>query len=232
MQKQRKKFTRKELKRDPLMEYIYQIRQYWIRYKTSATRYGGAALIILAISLLIGNWRQGQDQDAAAVVGIAFAEYAHQNYEAVVEQLERHVENYSGLPSFGNGLFILAQSELWLGDTTDGEAHLRQYLDDYSADALLNSGASGTLGTILENRGEYTEAFKQFSKAAKHADTKDMRNRYILSTARNYVLAGQGSIALEMIQPMIDNDEVDFPIRNEFQNLISFAKEKIKRGEG
>lgn len=232
MQKQRKKFTRKELKRDPLMEYIYQIRQYWIRYKTAATRYGGAALIILVISLLVSNWRTGQDQDAAAVVGIAFAEYSQQNYDAVVEQLARHVENYGGLPSFGPGLFILAQSELLLGDTSNGEAHLQQYLADYSADALLRSGAAGSLGTILENRGEYAEASKQFSKAAKYADTESLRNRYILSTARNYVLAGQDAAAVELIQPMIDNDEVSFPIRNEFQNLVSFAKEKIKRGEG
>ncbi len=232
MQKQRKKFTRKELRRDPLMEYIYQARQLWNKYRTGATRYGGIALAIIVITILVNNWRGGQDQDAAAVVGIAFVEYSHQNYDAVIEQLSRHVENYSGLPAFGNGLYILARSELTLGDTSSAETHMRQYLKDYSGDDLLLAGGHSSLGAILENRGEYEAAAKQFSKAVKYSASKALRNRNILSTARNYLAVGRAADVVELIQPIIDNDGVDFPIRNEFQNIVTFAKEKIKRGEG
>ncbi|MFC1480671.1 tetratricopeptide repeat protein [Candidatus Neomarinimicrobiota bacterium] len=232
MQKQRKRFTRKELKRDPLMEYIYQARQLWNQYRVVATRYGGIALAIIVITILVSRWRSGQDQDAAAVVGIAFVEYSHQNFDSVVEQLSPHVENYSGLPSFGGGLYILARSELAVGDTGNAEAYFRQYLKDYSDDDLLRSGAYGGLGTILENRGDYIEASNLFSKASKYSTSKSLRYRYILSTARNYVLAGREADALKLIQPLIDNEEVDLPIRNEFQILATFAKEKIKRSEG
>ncbi len=232
MQKQRKRFTRKELKRDPLMEIIYQARQLWNQYRAVAIRYGSIALVLIFITILVNRWRSGQDQDAAAVVGIAFIEYSHENYDAVVEQLSRHVENYSGLPSFGNGLFILARAELTLGDTSIAEEHFRQYLKNYSGDDLLRSGANGSLGTILENRGNYTEASNYFSKASRYSDSKSLKARYILSTARNYVLAGREADAVNLIQPLIDNAEVDFPIRNEYLNLVTFAKEQLKRGEG
>jgi tetratricopeptide (TPR) repeat protein len=232
MQKQRKRFTRKELKRDPLMEIIYRARQLWNQYRTAAIRYGGIALAIIVISLLVSRWRTGQDQDAAAVVGIAFVEYSHQNYDSVVEQLSPHVDNYSGLPSFGGGLFILARSEFTLGDTSIAEAHFQQYLKDYSDDDLLRSGAHGSLGTILENRGDYAEASEHYSKASKSSDSKTLRNRYILATARSYVSAGMEAEAVALIQPLIDNDEIDFPILNEFQSLVTFAKERIKRDAG
>ncbi len=232
MQKQRKRFTRKELKRDPLMETIYRVRQLWNQYRAVATRYGSIVLALIVITILVNRWRSGQDQDAADVVGIAFVEYSHDNYDAVVEQLSSHVKNYSGLPSFGSGLFILARAELTLGDTNTAEEHFRQYLKDYSTDDLLRSGANGSLGTILENRGEFNEAAKYFSKASKYSDSKSLKARYVLSTARSYVLAGRAADAVRLIQPLIDNAEVDFPIRNEYQNLVTYAKAQLKGDEG
>jgi len=225
MLKARKKITRKELKRDPLMETIYRARQLWIQYRPIISRFGGVAVVVLVLSVLVFRWRSSQDQKAASVVGIAFIEFSQGNYGTVITGLNGLVEEYSGLKSFGNGLFILARSELIMGDSTAAEAHFRRYLDDYGRAPLVTAGVLAGLGVIVEARGEYREAAELFLKAGRLAPTASMKNQYTVFAGRDFLLADQPNEALDVLKPLLEVD-LDFRTMSEVQGLVASAEAK------
>ena len=222
MLKPRKKVTRKELKRDPLMETLYNLRRWWLKHRTRVSRLGGLALIVVILSVLVIRWRASQDQKAAAAVGVAFVEFGKGNYNTVIAQLNPYVDEYSGLRSFGNGLFLLARSELFAKDTLNAEEHYRLYLKDYGKDPLLKAGAQAGLAVIAEGRGQYIEAADYFSKASRSAPTSTLKRRYAVFAGRNYILSGQPQQALNLLTPLME-DDLDFPTRSQVQELIASA---------
>lgn len=228
MLKARKKITRKELKRDPLMETLYRLRQLWGQYRNVVSRFGGVALVVLVLSVLIIRWRNTQDEKAAAVVGIAFIEFGQGNYSTVATELSGLVEEYSGLKSFGNGLFLLARSELFMGDTSGAESHFRRYLDDYGRDPLVTSGVLAGLGIIVEARGEYREAAEIFQRASQKAPGITMKNQYAVFAGRDFLLAGQPEKALRILNPLLEID-LDFRTMFEVQGLVASAKARVLR---
>ncbi len=224
MLKPRRKITRKELKRDPLMEFIYRSRQYLMEYRKVLSRYGGLALIVVVLAVLVSRWRGTQNEKAAAAVGVAFTEFAQGNYNTVIAQLGGTVEEYSGLKSFGNGLFLLARSELMVGDTTGAELHFRRYIDDYGKDRLTTAGALAGLGVIIEGRREYQEAAKLFRRASKLAPTAALEQRYAVFAGRDFILADQPEAALKVLKPLLEVAGLDFRTKSEVQGLVASAE--------
>ncbi|MBA7616472.1 MAG: tetratricopeptide repeat protein [Calditrichaeota bacterium] len=173
---------------------------------------------------MVFRWRTSQNEKAAAVVGMAFVEYGQGNYSTVITLLNAHVDEYSGLKSFGNGLYLLARSELFIGDTTGAEEHYRRYLDDYGKDPLIKAGALTGLGIIAEGRGQYSDAAELFKKANRSAPTASLKQQYAIYAGRNYILSEQPAEALDILQPILDSDELDFQKRSEVQALVASAK--------
>ncbi len=223
MLKPRKKITRKELKRDPLMEVLYRLRHLWLENKNRISRYGSIGLIVIIISFIAIQWRSTQNNRAASAVGGAYIEYGQGNYQAVINQLSVYVDEYSGFRSFGNGLYLLARSELLTGDTTSAEEYYRRYLDDYGEDPLLKSGALAGLGVIAEGRGYYPEAADLFLRASKAAPTASFRRQYVIYAGRALIRSGQPGAALEILSPVLNEEGLDLQTLGEVQELVSSA---------
>ena len=228
MLKPPKTITRKELKRDPLMELLYKLRQFWLANRTRIIRYGGggvALLVIVVVGMLDPPpWRAGQNDRASAAVGISFVEYSRGNYNTVIAQLSPYVEEYRGLKSFADGLFLLARSELHVGDSTGAETHFRLYLDEYGSDPLGKSGALAALGVIVEGRGNYAEASDLFERASRSAPTASLQWQYAVYAGRDLLLAELPAEALKLLEPLLDEEGLGFRQRNEVLSLVSTAR--------
>ncbi len=230
MLKPPKSITRKELKRDPLMELLYKLRQVWLAQRTRISRYGGAALVVIVLATIVTRWRGGQDDKAGGVVGISFIEYSRGNYNTVIAQLSPYVEEYRGFKSFANGLFLLARSELHVGDSTGAETHFRLYLDEYGGDPLGKSGALAGLGVIVEGRGDYLEASDLFEQARRSAPTASLRWQYALHAGRDLLLADLPAEALEILEPLLEEENMGFQKRYEVLSLVSTARALLTGG--
>ncbi len=230
MLKARKKITRKELKHDPLMDTIYKFRQFWGIHQTNISRYGGIILVALVLSVLVIRWRSTQDEKARAVTGIAFIEFGSGNYNTVISQLVPVVDEYSGLKSFGSGLFLLARSELFVGDTVNAELHFQLFLDEYGQIPLLKCGAYGGLGIIAESRKEYIAAARLFESATLTAREKSSQVRYAILAGRNFLLADAPEETIKLLNPFLEIENLDFQAASKIKALITAAELKAQRG--
>lgn len=232
MLKPRKKITRKELKHDPLMDALYRLRHGWLEHQSIISKIAGAALVVLVLSVLVIRWRANQDEQAATAVGVAFVEFNQGNYNTVIAQLSPYVDEYGGSKSFGNGLYLLARSELLVGDSLSAEQHYRQYLDDYGRDPLMACGALAGLGVIAEGKGAFSVAADQFKQASRRAPTAGFRKQYAVYAGRSFLLAGLPDDALKILRPLLEEEDLDFQMTNDVQALVASAEAKIKQGSG
>ena len=232
MLKPQKKITRKELKHDPLMNALYRLRHGWLEHRAIISKFAGGVLVILVLSVLIMRWRGTQDDLAATAVGVAFVEFSQGNYNTVIAQLSPHVDKFVGLKSFGNGLYLLARSELLVGDSLGAERHYSQYLDDYGRDPLMACGALAGLGVIAEGQGAFGEAAEQFRKASRRAPTAGFRKQYAIYAGRSFLLAGLPEDALKILRPLLDEQGLEFQMTNDVQALVASAEAQIKQGGG
>ena len=224
MLKPPKTITRKQLKRDPLIETLYRLRQWWLARSARISRFGGIALIVVVLAVLVTRWRGSQDAKAASVVGISFVEYSRGNYNTVIAQLNPYVEEYRGLSSFGSGLYLLARSELHAGDSAGAEEHFQTYLDEYGGDPLLKSSSLAGLGIIAEGGGRYSEAGELLRKASRAAPTPSLQQRFAVLAARNLLLAGVPGEALELLEPLLEDADLEFRARGDILGLVASAK--------
>lgn len=209
------------------MESLYRLRHWWLEHKKPVSRFGSIGLIVVILALLVFRWRASQDEKAAALTGIAFVEFGRENYSTVIAQLSPYVEEYSGLKAFGNGLFLLARSELLVGDSARAEEHYHLYLEDYGKDPLLKAGAMVGLGVIAEGRGDHGTAADYFQKASRAATTASHRQRYAIWAGRNYLLSLEPEAALALLEPLLDSDNLDFQAQNEIQELTASARSLV-----
>lgn len=232
MLRQQKKITKKELKRDPLLEKVHDLRMWWRGNSAAVNKYGSIALVVAVLSILVINWRANEDQKAAGVAGVAILEYGAKNYASVIDKLAPVVEEYSGLKSFGNGLYILAHSEYLTGDTAAAEEHYKRYLDDYNDDDMLVAAANIAIATILEANGDLEGAAIRYRKAAKIASSTSLKHQYTIYAGRAYLLLNQHSEAIKLLEEILQDENLSFQLRNEAQSLLASAQVKagIKPG--
>ena len=223
MVKPQKRLTRRELKQDPLLEGVYRAQHWWQQNRAAAVRYGLFAIVLLVVVYKWSDWRGDKEAAASTAVGIAHIDFGLANYRDVVDLLAPQVEEYAGLSSFEQGLYLLARSELFLGDSAQAEVHYRLFLEEYDADPLIRAGALAGLGIILEGQGDHSQAAELFGRASRSAPTNSMKVRYALYAGRNHLLAGEQVEAAAVLRPFSDRDDLDFQTRNEIEELMAAA---------
>lgn len=225
----RKKISRKELKHDPLMEGVYRVQHFYTSHQKRINTYIAGGLAVLFLSLLGYRWRNTQNEKASAVAGIIVLEYGQSNYREVVDRVSPVLEEFGGLPGFGSAVYMLARSELTLGDSVQAWRHYQLYLDDYSGDPLLEAGALSGLGMIAEGDQRYLEAADFFRRASRIAPTGTLQQNNAVFAGRSYLLGGDQTRALKLLRSLLEEDNLNLRIRNEAESIVAEAGEILRR---
>ena len=225
----RKNITRAELKRDPLMEALYNARQFQIKHSAEIYKYGGGGLILLVLLLVGLNWRGGQNDKAAAVAGMVAIDFSQLQYTQVIDRVPAKMEEFGGLPAFGPAVYFLARSELIVSDTLRAEEHFALYLDDYGDDRLLRAGAYTGLGIIADSRGLHAEAGDFYRRASQAADTDFLRHSNAVHAGRSFILAGEPKKAVKILQPLLDNAQFSRQLQGEAATIVARAEVALGR---
>ena len=227
-----KKITRAELKRDPLMEAVYNIKQFWTAHQRRLNRYGSGLLIVIVLTLIVGRWRSGKNDEAATVAGIATMDFGQGRYGEVINQVTLSLDEFGGLPAFGDAVFLLARAELLSGDSLLARQHFQLFLDDYGSNEFLTSGAWTGLGVIAEGLGQFAEAGKQYQKAYRKAPTRSLRRSNAIFAGRCFILAGQPAEALKLLRPLLGEENLDLQTSNQAHALMSRAEVELRQRDG
>ena len=225
----RKKITRAELKRDPLMEAVYNTRQFGIEHRARIIKYGGGGLILLT-AILIGLYLNGlHNEKAAAVSGMVAIDFSQLQYTRVIDRVPSKMEEFGGLPAFGPAVYFLARSELIVSDTLRAEEHFTLYIDDYGDDRVLRAGAYTGLGIIADSRGLHAQAGDFYRRASQAAETDFLRHSNAVHAGRSFILANEPKKAVKILRPLLDNEQFNRQLQGEAAAIIAQAEVVLGR---
>ena len=204
MLKAPKKFNKKELKRDPLLDTMVKTQTFYEDNKKRIHGIGGGFIAIALIIFMLSFLHQSSEKEASILLGKAQVEYQERNYDKARQFLEYLVDGYSGTTSGDQGLFLLANIDFQEKKYSEARAHFQKFVDIYSdSNILLSSGYAG-LGACYEAEENYAAAAEAYLKAWKAADDFPEAHDYLYNAAIDFEFAGDIEKAREYFSRLVE----------------------------
>ena len=164
MLKPKRKITRKEIKKDPLLETIDSIEA---KFEKNKKTYGNLAILVILV--FIGGYiftnKQNQNEiESNSILGVALVAYSNMDYQNAKFQFENIKFNFGNTSSANISSYFLGKIAYENGDFTNSSLHLNDFLK-YSDDDILVCGAIKLLTEISLKNNNYEEALRNLNKS-------------------------------------------------------------------
>ena len=164
MLKPKRKITRKEIKKDPLLETIDSFEA---KFEKNKKTYGNAAILVFLV--LIGGYiftnKQNQNKiESNSVLGVAMVAYSNMDYENAKFQFESIKSNFGNTSTANTSSYFLGKIAYENSDFINSSLHLNDFLK-YSDDDILVCGAIKLLTEISLKNNNFEEALRNLDKA-------------------------------------------------------------------
>lgn len=211
MLKPKKKITKKDIQRDPLLEFLNDAT---INLKNNRTRYlqifAGIVIVVLLVVVITGRINES-NQNAESQLGLALAALEVGDTENAQFQLENMVGNGgSGKVNFAR--YYLANIRYQKGDYAGARSLLEEFLNGDGNDIITPKGYL-LLATILENDGNYEEALSAVNKGIRKASINFYKNALKIKKAEILFRKGDIAGAGKLNGTILENEKLDTSLR-------------------
>ena len=167
MLKPKRKITRKEIKKDPLLEKIDSVQA---KFEKNKKTYGNVAILVFLI--LIGGYifknKQNQNEiDSKSALGMAMVAYSSMDYENAKFQFESIRSGFGNTSSANLSSYFLGKIAFEKADFVNSSLHLNDFLKN-SDDDILICGAIKLLIEISLKNNNPEEALKNLDKVTEY----------------------------------------------------------------
>ena len=206
MLKPKRKITRKEIKKDPLLETIDSIEA---KFEKNKKTFGNAVILIFLV--IIGGYiftnKQNQNKiDSNSALGMAMVAYSNMDYENAKFQFESIRTNFENTSSANSSNYFLGKIAFEKGDFVNSSLHLNDFLK-HSEDEILVCGAIKLLMEISLKNNNPEEALRNLDKAGKYEFSNSlMLDLELMKVATLLIMDdyNRGKILLEKIDNQKD----------------------------
>jgi tetratricopeptide (TPR) repeat protein len=191
----KKKLSKKEIKEDKLVSFMYEIEHYYEKYKSKLTLYGGILIVAIAAAYFyINNQNELNDQaslELSRVMNIfnsgSYLEAIEGRQGTNIIGLKRIVEEYGSTENGETAKIYLASAYSYLGNYEKAI----KYYEDYSGDIDIYKASvlAGKAGYYAA-KNEYKKAADLYKNAANVVEINAQNPDYLLNAALNYFNAG------------------------------------------
>jgi len=218
MLRPKKKITRKELKKDPVLEKISQAETF-VRDQSKMVIYvaiGVVAVVVITI-LLIGSKKKANTA-AMGDFGLAEMSFARSDYDDAILRLENLIDKYSSTRSAGMATILLGRSYMAKNDYVNAKVNFEKYIDDYKDNDMLTAAAYEGLGICSELDSNYAKAAEYFAKGGEVSPYKFQKHELQINSVRNYLKVNDLKNAQELVKRILD-DEPEAKYKNSAELL-------------
>jgi tetratricopeptide (TPR) repeat protein len=207
MLKAQKKISKRELKRDPLLDSMGKISGFYEDNK-KVIQYALGALVVLVVGSYAYVQNQAtQNNDASTKLATVYPFYDKNQYQIAIDGvperkvtgLKSIVDEYGGTNSGNLARFYLANCYFNLGKYDEA---LNNFEDFSASEQYLVVSRLTGLAACYEAKGEYEKAAEHFEKAvAKYPKDVDAAAN-LNNAAANFMLAGNKERAVELFKKL------------------------------
>lgn len=220
--KKKKKLTKKELKKDPFIEFVNNIYE---KLKEKPREYIGSILLIIAVIFLIFILRTGEVGDFPMARQMWFQAVSLMQAQRINEAIQVFQDisiRFPDSPEGKKAIFYLANFAFLQGDYITAKARYESYLSKKQSDPLLEASANEALSIIDFNMGNIEGGKKRLKEAIRKTPYKTFKSYFAYRFVKLLINKELYKEAYEILNEY--KDEISQEFKADFVRFESFLK--------
>ncbi|MEO0289877.1 MAG: tetratricopeptide repeat protein [candidate division WOR-3 bacterium] len=220
--KKKKKLTKKELKKDPFIEFVNNIYE---KLKEKPREYIGSILLIIAVIFLIFILRTGEVGDFPMARQMWFQAVSLMQAQRINEAIQVFQDisiRFPDSPEGKKAIFYLANFAFLQGDYITAKARYESYLSKKQSDPLLETSANEALSIIDFNMGNIEGGKKRLKEAIRKTPYKTFKSYFAYRFVKLLINKELYKEAYEILNEY--KDEISQEFKADFVRFESFLK--------
>ena len=225
MLKPKAKITKKEMKKDPLLETINTLFEKYNEYKSMIFRAGIGIIALTVIIIFLFNRQGSQQKPAAILLGNALVSLDTGDIENAQFQFEVLTGEHGSTRSGKTSNYYLGSIYFDKGDYDNAKTYLEQFINSASENILLSSGHF-MLSNIYKRESNQDKEEEHLGLAVKFSSIPHNRHSLELALAELYVDKGTEEMAMEIVQKILNLENISSGNKKKAEELSGFLTRK------
>ncbi|NOZ04138.1 MAG: tetratricopeptide repeat protein [FCB group bacterium] len=223
MLKPRKKITKKEIKKDPLLETIYNIETKLRDNRRTYLRIAVGIIVLLIVIITLNNRRLKAIEESETLLGEALVSLEIGDVDNARYQLEELIDEYGSTESGTRGYYFWGKFNYEQQDYEAAENALSTFVAE-SSDKLLLPAAHRMLAEIYRQEGNDAKAEEHLRKAIETSEIRSVKQNNQLDLAAYLMEKNETDEALSIVDEVLASDELETTIRQNAEKLLGRLK--------
>ena len=227
MLKPRRKIIKKELKKDPYIEFLAKTKNNVDENKTLYMRWVLGAVAVLVTVVLLSNNLQKSKDAAEVSLGKALVTLANGDVDNATLQFEFVADEYDNNESGILAKYYLARAHFNDKDYLAASSYLNEIADASFKLAQFPVSIYKMMAYISLENGNNAAAMDHYEQALNKADIVHQKQNITLDLADVLLTIGDFGRSLELVQTVLDEATPRTPLHNRAEELfgrIEFAQ--------
>ena len=227
MLKPRRTIIKKELKKDPYIEFLAKAKNNVDKNRTLYMRWAlGVVAVIVAVAFFSNNLQKSKDA-AAESLGKALVTLASGDVDNATLQFEFVADEYDNNESVNLAKYYLARSHFNDKDYLAASSYLNEIADASFKLTQFPLSIYKMLALIALEDGDQAAAVDHYEQALAKAEVTQQEQNIVLDLADVLLTMGDFGRSLKLVQKVLDEAAPRTPVHNRAEELfgrIEFAQ--------
>jgi len=220
MLKPRRKIIKKELKKDPYIEFLAKAKNNVDENKTLYMRWALGAVSVLVAVVFVSNNLQKSKDAAAVSLGKALVTLANGDVDNATLQFEFVADEYDNNESGTLAKYYLARAHFNDKDYLVASSYLNEIADASFKLAQFPVSIYKMLAFISLENGDHAAAMDHYEQALDKADIVHQKQNIALDLADVLLTIGDFGRSLDLVQTVLDEATPRTPLHNRAEELF------------
>jgi predicted negative regulator of RcsB-dependent stress response len=212
MLKPKKKITKKEIKKDPFLDTLYNIRVNLEKNRSLYMRGIIGVAIVVFIVLFLNNRNNSITADSTTLLGQAIVSYEIGDLENALFQFEQLTDMYGKHKNGKVGYYYLGKINFDRFEFELAERYLTEFVDRSDHPILLNPAYTMLADIIVKNE-ELAKGVSYLRKAVKHSSHNEVLYQTQLRLAELLIDMNNDSEAAELVSEILESNNLPYKIK-------------------
>ena len=223
MLKPRKKITKKEIKKDPVLERVATTYGFFQKKQKLLTRLGIGTVACVFLLFVWNNHKEKTEKDSSSLMTKALVAWQTGDIDNAQLHFESLADEYKGTQNGKSALYWLGVIDYDSGEKDSAKSYLIQFVKKSSIDILLPN-AYNLLANISLEENEIDDAHSYFKKSVKYGSLNYTTELYKLNLAEFYLSQDKRDEAEQIITSVLDSKDQSSAIKNKAEELAGRMK--------
>lgn len=224
----KKKISKKEIKEDKLVTFVYKAQSFYEEYQKTIIIAGIAIVAVAAIAYWYLNQKASANEQAGIELARVMKSFDQGAYLEAIEGkqgsnimgLKKIVEDYGDTENGETAKIYLADAYSYLGNYEEAFKYYKDY--DGSIDLFKATALAGQAGYYAYKK-DYKKAAELYLQAANVTELNAQNPDYLLDAAINFINAGDKEQA-KVLLDKIKTDYKSSPVNREVSKYLALVQ--------